>query len=509
MGLPLSRFQMVAGLCSGEKYIADTFSGFKVICLVLHDPYDERFKMKMRRCFDDLYHGTGKDMLFVTMVDIPDIERRVLHARSSDDRTRLNLASESNIDDRLMLNCFIRSAATDVQLPAIIVTTDLLSDEYAVLETSEGAFVNQLLDIGHFCTRMEGRFPVSAPRFYEFLNFIGPCQMVHGTRSLAEQFADVLALERSTYRSYSKRWADRRLEELRIAMENNPDQRDEYIAYYNYKIGVDKAKRAETVHRWVEGKDIDILYQQDLSDICEHRPPHRRPIRFDEGVTFYRRYKIDTDFIEGFERCEALSKCDIEQFNSLLRFFVKGKDPALDTIMYTDKARQSIRSFMPLSVFLSEFLEREINLSLVQMMRQRFGIEMPEYYRRYKKNYRAVVRGKKGFEVGLNKCRYPDQWVPLMFGEAYYAYKTLCEADGDAEQPRFEPIGENFLSLWENLLDVRNSAGHAQYKQEDIIDYKKFQGQYSSFMAMVNGYLLKLMEIKSLMKGEPDCIGII
>ena len=506
MGLPLSRFEMMAGLCSREAYIVDTFSRFKVICLILHDPYDERFKNKIRRCFNLLYHETGKDMLFITMVDIPDIERRVLFAKSSDDRIKLNLASEREIDDRLMLNCFIRSAAPDTQLPAIVVTTDLLSDEYAVLDTSEAGFENQLIEIGHFCSRSIDRFPVSDPRFFDLLQYIGPCQLVQGSRSLSEQFADVLALKRNTYRRYSKQWADKRLDELRIEMEKSPGDREACIAYYNYKIGVDKAKRAEMSNLEDAG---DIIFNQGLPDMYEHGDPSKRPIREGEGVSFYRQYKINTDSIDGFENCEALSKCDIEQFNSQLRFFIKGKNPALDTIMYTDRARQCIRSFMPLSIFLSVFLEREINLSLVQMMRQGFGIEMPEYFCRFKRDCKAVVRGKKGFEVGLNKCKYPDKWVPLMFGEAYYAYKTLCDPNGEKEQPHFEPIGDNFLSLWNNLLDVRNSAGHAQYEPEDIVDYVKFQSQYSSFMAMVNSYLKKLMDIKSLMKGAPDHIDLI
>ena len=71
MGFPVSKFHILADICSKESFIQNEFSAYKLVCIVLHDPDDAAFTREMRRRFAKLHEWTGKDMLFITFIDPP------------------------------------------------------------------------------------------------------------------------------------------------------------------------------------------------------------------------------------------------------------------------------------------------------------------------------------------------------------------------------------------------------------------------------------------------------
>ena len=48
MGFPLSTFQQLSGLCRNKHEAKDTFSRYKVVAVLVHDPDDREFQRKMK-----------------------------------------------------------------------------------------------------------------------------------------------------------------------------------------------------------------------------------------------------------------------------------------------------------------------------------------------------------------------------------------------------------------------------------------------------------------------------
>lgn len=497
MGLPLSRFQLMSGLVTGIGYAEEAISQFKMVCIVLPDPYDASFRRRMRERFMDLHEQTGKDMLFITFIEPP---LEWLYKQRSVNFTaagQMNLFTEHGCDDRQLISMFIRSVAPEAQLPAIVVTDNLLSGEYVVLETSESRFEHQLLEIGALCTNSEDRVPVTDTRFLNVLNDLGRYQVSStASRPIAAILADVFAVQPDNYDGFSNTWADARLRKLEEEM-NRGDQ-DATLAYYNYQASIDKAKRSIGSRHFANAPEFS------------HRPPmgggsltgfmiRDDTPELERTPTFYMQYKIDENKVKGFRSCEALSKDNIDQFNSQLQFFIRKRHPSEEEIMYTDSAHTRVRSFMPLSCFINDFMEREIRLSLVQQMRQQYGIEMPEYFARFKPKCWASVITGDGTKVSLNLVKHPDVWVAPMFGQSMYAYEAMSAPLANPGIP--DPLDGAFMSLWKVLLDCRNTSDHAQLEPDQIMNYPLFFKQYNAFSQILDKYLWKMMEIKNRLRG--------
>ena len=475
---------------------------YKMVCIVLPDPYDDSFRRRMKASFLALHEQTGQDMLFITFVNPPKEWRDSRRSQDFLSVEKQNLFTEEGSDDKQLISSFIRSTAPNTQLPVIIVTDDLMSDKYAILESSISRFEQQLVEIGLFCTNSDGRTPVTDGHFLEVLDTLGRYQIIRDeARPLAARLADVFAIQPHNYESFSKSWADARLKELEDEMKVGGQ--DAAVAYYNYQTSIQKAQ--DTIRRNSAPKPAP--------DQQGSRPPRggddirllitdeRAEISIEYAPTFYKQYKIEEHSIKGFRLCEPLSKDNIEQFNNQLQFLqfsIHKRRPSEDDLMYLDSEHSRVRSFMPLACFLNDFMDREINLSLVQQMRQLYGIEMPEYFARFKHGCRVSVQTPNQ-EVKLNAVTWPDKWVPVMFGQAMYAYEEVCKPFSFPSIE--EPLGDEFLNLWKALVRCRNITDHAQYDPESIMNYPLFQKQYGAFSQILEKYLWKMMNIKDRLRG--------
>ena len=447
---------MLAGLCSQDEYCLRTFSPFKLVCVVLHDPEDTAFKTKMRDQFSDLYERTGENMLFVTFVNPPKAWVDSHRDMDLQEIELANLGAEVRFDDRLMLRHFVRSISGYVSLPCILITHDLLSNEYCLLDTSVDRFEEQLVQIGEYCSNTDGRFVVGDERFQRWISSLGRARFSSlPSRSIADELAGTLALQELRSRDgLAKNFARQRLSDLQVAMEASGDGAGpEAVAYYNYESGL-----------------MEKSYSGPRS-----RPP------------FYSQFEFDVSRIRGFKDCSVFSRDNVRQYNALLPIFMS--------------MGMESENYKPLACFLTDFLEREVNLSLVQQMRQCFGIEMPDYYCVFKKDVWALVETREE-RVSLNSVRYPDLWVPVMFGQAYYAY---CAMSLPSSNPHLDhSLGQGFLDVWYRLLQYRNMIGHSFYREEDCFDYQKFQGFHNSVSEFFCNYLWQMQDIKKSLLSPVD-----
>ena len=480
---------MLSGLCSGGDEIREKLSSYKLTCVVLHDPDDRKFVTRMRKSFMGLHERTGKDLLFVTFIEPPE---------GWDDPHRLGsgiveperLCAEPGFDAWLMVRHLLPAVAPDAALPCLLVTHDLLSREYVLVDSSIDRFEDQLIRLGAYGSQSEGRFPVTDGRFLAFASTLGP---VHQSelpgRSLAEVLSDVLALQDlADGEPEAERWTERRIREWK---RDGPEAAAD-CSRYEAAVEMGKKRRERSVPL---APPVEKMSIGGLRNVFHNA----RPLVGREK-TLYSSLLIDTKGIRNYGLCNARSRGNIMEYNELLEFYVPKRTRDESKAAFKDGRRNERRSFKPLAQPLAEFFELELNLTVVQMMRQYRGIEMPEYYRRFKRDCYVNIRTPKE-AVALNACEYPDRLKPVMIGRAYHAYRTMCDAAGPYRMP--ERIGGCFLEDWSRMKDMRNDIDHADLYEEDFFGYHEFREFHSVFSSILQDSLWKMEAIgDALRRGE-------
>lgn len=500
MGLPLSRFQMLSRLCARDEYVREKFAHFKLICIVLHDPDDEAFTRQMKNRFPALHEQTGESMLFVTFVDPPKSWRFTGRENFNELESR-NLEAERGFDSWLIIQHLMPVIAPDENLPCLILTDDLLSGDYVLMDTSTEGFERQLLQLGRYCSASESRFLVSDSQFQSFLSGLGPfrsCHLVEGT--VAKAFADVLALhDLQNDNKEAANWVSRRtneLKELKDAASSPEEESRSEWALFRYQSS---AKRMREHEPMFLDSNPAIELRSDETYLGAWDPSIQ-----DDAILphLYERYYLQPKQIKGYDLCHVLSRLNILEYNEYLPSHVRKQ--SWDEVYYfhsEDELQPLPRSFKNLARPLDDFFEREINLTLVQLMRFNCGIEMPEYYFKYKHGFFAEIPLGENGKVALNACKYPDKWVDLKLGQAYYAYKSMIKGHGKYRLT--DIMGSSFLNEWYNVIKGRNHVSHANYTHEDFFGYKEFSSFFRSFSSILKDSLWKMESIgQSLRTGN-------
>ena len=159
MGLPLSRFQMLAGLCSQDEYVRKALAPFKLFCIVLHDPDDKKFSGRMQRHFLDLHTRTGENLLFITFIN-PPAAWTPPEGLSFPEMERRALSGERGFDSWLVINHFLPGVAPDAELPCLLVTHDMQAREYLLLGSSLDRVETQLEELGRISSSLDVRVPI-------------------------------------------------------------------------------------------------------------------------------------------------------------------------------------------------------------------------------------------------------------------------------------------------------------------------------------------------------------
>lgn len=488
MGLPISRFQMLSRLCSEDLTVRAALAPYKLKCIVLHDPDDKRFRTRMKKSFLDLHARTGTDLLFITFIDPPKgWEDTLGHSNKIIDPQRLT--ANSGFDDWLMARHLLPAVAPDSNLPCLLITDDLLSRDFLLLESSVEQVVEQLTELGRYCSQAECRFPVTDRRFLEFASSLGPCRLSGlSDVSLAAALTDVLAIQEIGIGDMTaRRWAEHRLQELKSGGEGA------LTAAFRYEAAVQREKKRA---------NASVLLRPAAERVRARAQapcwPQIGPI--DAPPTLYRSFFIQTKGLRNYQLCDVRSRGNILDYNELLEVFIPKRTRDEEKVVFSDSRHSTQRSFKPLAQPLAEFFEREVNLTIVQLMRKHFKIEMPEYYMKYKKDFWAIVKTPKN-DVPLNACEYPDRLKSVMLGNALYAYKELCRPWGTYKMP--EVIGGRFLDDWSRMVDLRNTVSHAAIHKEDFFGFKEFREFHAVFTSLLEDSVWKMEAVgEALRKGE-------
>lgn len=193
--------------------------------------------------------------------------------------------------------------------------------------------------------------------------------------------------------------------------------------------------------------------------------------------------EIDEKLTEG---CDRLSRVYGNMFNALQEIMQdEGKLKELNPIDYS-----------AIGLYIGKFVEQEINSSVVQLMRQFCGIEMPDYYCKICHDYRINADVKNGKRtIRLNEQKDPKhasllKSIPL--GDAYYALKQLKEEDPDGFFKDYPWLNDLiFLEAWRRLFMFRNDVAHIG----TVIDVQMLKENFEFFQRFLR-YMPDLLELK-------------
>ena len=187
-------------------------------------------------------------------------------------------------------------------------------------------------------------------------------------------------------------------------------------------------------------KDGDTLYSLTMEmDIFSRLRQMERPLRL---------------FSERTRKFE-LSKDEMQWMEEESRYFYKA---------YSKLAKvRGVEEFSPFCSYLHNILEIEINATVLQLMRQFMGIEMPKWYCKYCPNKRVYIKTKHE-SVNLNRYKEgtPRRYVSPGFGKVYYAMLELCKNVQFRQQMQdyFHNNMQGFINAWYKIFIQRNEESH-------------------------------------------------
>jgi hypothetical protein len=135
---------------------------------------------------------------------------------------------------------------------------------------------------------------------------------------------------------------------------------------------------------------------------------------------------------------------------------------------------------------LCKVFEIEINLSVVQWIRNQLNIEMPEYFKKYKpdRNSYTITPSQipNARPIDFNKSRQ-KKWLAPGIGESELATINLSNRGITPFEPN---TFELLMSNWKILREYRNKAAHVE--QIDAIAYENTK---FSFNFLIDHDILK------------------
>lgn len=151
-----------------------------------------------------------------------------------------------------------------------------------------------------------------------------------------------------------------------------------------------------------------------------------------------------------------------------------------------DRLRElSPLDYSALGLYMGKFVEQEINSSVVQLMRAYMGVEMPDYYCKYKPFYKCnVTAGRKTVMLNLHPmgAEDPNLLATISLGDAYHVFGELKEGRGKEFFSKYSWLNDRrFLNVWKSLFDFRNRVAHIG----EIIDAKTLEENYEQFFVFL------------------------
>jgi hypothetical protein len=368
-------------------------------------------------------------------------------------------------------------------LPALILSPDLCKKEYFVLRTSKETISTQLSCLGVLAksiARNEKDLSLEVLSRPE----IDSCSGLYSeslTQNMAELLYDSIALGISE-KDRSKCHNMQEAIEADIAFRNLKNRcRDLLIQLTQIQparsVGSDELANPH-IFQTLEKLALLLakLDREDTEDFGKSHTFHQPDPEWDLESTEW--WKIGNKVYQFLDQPNRLHK----------------KLNIPEEIKLVDKA--------PSIVCWSKALENELNLSAGQWIRQRLGVEMPEYFNRFQPDREAIFQPSEKYSLDFNRrhhdCNSHDGLRMLELGPLTGAINWFAKRVGDCRFPlSLEPLDCLSQNI-EHIRNIRNRACHPSSMRPE--DGQDFQNAYARLQAA--GVLSELSTLKVQMSGN-------
>lgn len=496
MGFPISRFSLFYGLYNQTQQseeVHSIFSRFNLIAIILHNPADKKFQKKMENRFEYYDSMTESNFLFITFIKR---DRWIEATRDEREYLQTLTLGEGKTDDFELQHLKQLFKVEEKENPVIILTTDLNSKTYAVIDTSTEIIEEQLWKIGKFCRCQEKPQSCQDPNFKRLVRDLQECKSYNWENYSDEISSFPLPLRYSLIATFS-RIQKRNIESSKDDLQELPNiiqfnrQLMDLIVALLQEIKI-RDILIEKLIRRIYLKEQTEEQCDELLSLLQERELFQKStdIWFQElanaKIICLPQQEVDREYLinDISDEWEQDSQIYAKTHNELCRALLHNGNRENNNDEF---------DFACLSFYMPKIWENEINRSIVQKMRQHIGIEMPEYWFRYKEsNEEFCIRcGNRTIDLN-NRYGRQNNWKAPTIGDSRYAYDTLIR------EKRMHPIKNNdiFVELWGNLNNARNRTTHWE-----PIDMGTFMYTYSRFNQLKDQFFPTLMAIKREMRG--------
>ena len=495
MGFPISRFSLFYGLYNQTQQSEEVhriFSRFNLIAIILHNPADKKFQQKMENHFEYYDSMTGPNFLFITFIK----RNRWIEATRNERKYLKTLTlGEGKTDDFELQHLKQLFKVEEKENPVIILTTDLNSKTYAVIDTSTEIIEKQLREIGKFCRYQEKPQSCQDPNFKRLVRDLQECKSYNWENYSDEISSFPLPLRYSLIATFS-RIQKRNIESSKDYLQELPNiiqfnrQLMDLIVALLQEIKI-RDILIEKLIRRIYLKEQTEEQCDELLSLLQERELFQKStdIWFQElanaKIICLPQQEVDRKYLinDISDEWEQDSQIYAKTHNELCRALLHNGNRENNNDEF---------DFACLSFYMPKIWENEINRSIVQKMRQLIGIEMPDYWFQYKQcdeNFHIECGNK---QVDLNNRYGRNNWKAPTIGDSKYAYDTLIS------KQLMDPIGNNdlFSKLWGKLNNARNRTTHWE-----PIDMDTFMRTYGYFNQLKDQFFPTLMAIKREMRG--------
>lgn len=496
MGFPLSRFYHLARLCENHT---QEFAPFKLVAIVVPGSTNNSVRREIQYHFTRLHEITGEAMAFIAFCEPPRAWKHQ-HQHWMEIKESLSAGVDEHGD-----SLFLRNLQDRLCLPddtCLLLTNDLLSDKYLVIQTDSGSIVSQLEELGQYANRPNSIVSTGDDTFLSFLDTLGSVyeESTSNGKSLAENIAILSAvknLESPFLGDKADAWVGGEIKRL--------------YGVYQRAVLEEESADGETINAALEAYSNYLIY---VLRVILERPdeffdsPGRRPRRrqerclgrLDDFFDCPGRSSLGIDIMDIYP-WEEVSKDYIFSYNTVAYSFLDLSQ--LFPMMRPKRFIHEIpKDYSPLGCYLGKIVEEEINASLVQYLRNLMGIRMPEFYRVYDRNSETCVV-KTPEKVYLNNYRQnygnsadpvPDKIITV--GQVVKVIETMASGPYSFD-PSILPQ-EDFLNPIRDFTLLRNRAGHAG----EVFGLKDAKTAHDTFKNLVSKIFPTLMDLKWKMSGR-------
>jgi hypothetical protein len=440
------------------KHLTDqVFEPYNLFAFIIHDPVKHRdFAENLKEQFLDYHYKTGERLLFFALTQPPeqwkdeevqpeyykhltDVFHKNRNMAAYPDSTNTNLFEES-FNVQAIANTL--NIPYD-QLPAIVITTHPALWSFRWYQTCTKKIRNQLRGLAFLANDLkqlkeqrlmpreiqEKMFELLEREYDEDINLCEGKGDEFLTESLATALSELLSFLIQRDHSYSQ-FNEMAKSQVPIAM----------------------ARVLEAI-KTTKGKLRNDKDNQELSDtlaslsekIATFITLLRRPKR-QRGNYQIRDFEFDSNQL-------------LEIGNNVGMFIQSYENhyPDLD--------------FTPAAICLAKAFEIEINKSIVQWIRKKNDITLPDYYCKVQPGVNGLITPNmnEGKPIDFNKPRQNGNWHPPAMGQSYLvAAKNIEKKEW---QPYWQPQERKLLFReWQKIADLRNLAAHSEKVSAEDMD---------------------------------------